>query len=266
MSSLDSSVNPLSVSAEEFARTLHARIAHLDESRRLRALKGVMTFWLQKKGAASNSLAEFDSLLKRSAVGNMQNWQQAREKTQSSLDAAVASSPTVPAVEPNPENSASSYLPSSDVLARLQSINRLCSAPAQDSTDLDELLQNIEQNIQIAYSQLQEATGKRRYQNYSLPQLAAIASQTVTDSEEALNEAARESFDRILSSVNPDSVLATMEKSKVKIGPFQKAAQLDAISEKYSQLNLYHERGRLVRDFKSIYKSFLSKMRKRQDI
>jgi len=46
-------------------------------------------------------------------------------------------------------------------------------------------------------------------------------------------------------------------KKGLKTSTFYKARVYDAICEKFAQLREYHERGRLVRDFRSTYRKCL---------
>ena len=82
------------------------------------------------------------------------------------------------------------------------------------------------------------------------------------DNDEAIKRSAKESFDRLLLSINPQTAKSYVSGASMKIGPFYKSALFDAACEKYEQLLVYHEKGRLVRDFNAMYKSHLKLLAK----
>jgi len=75
--------------------------------------------------------------------------------------------------------------------------------------------------------------------------------------DHALEGAARESFDRLLSALNPENGKKTVERKMWSSEVTYKAALYDAAVEKFTQLEMYHSKGRLVRDYKAAYKKYL---------
>ena len=73
----------------------------------------------------------------------------------------------------------------------------------------------------------------------------------------ALNEAAKEMFDRVLTSLDPAKAESFLDQGIKRKGAEHKAALYDAMCEKYEQLFDYHENGRLVKDFRRLYRGKL---------
>ena len=83
------------------------------------------------------------------------------------------------------------------------------------------------------------------------------AARDLATHDSALEQAARESFDRVLSSLNPDELKKHVAKKALSTDSMYKAALFDAAIEKFKQIELYHEKGRLVRDYKTAYKKYV---------
>jgi len=66
-------------------------------------------------------------------------------------------------------------------------------------------------------------------------------------------------IERIIESLDPESSYKYLDNSVIRVGPLKKAAMFDAIKEKYSQVVAYHEEGKMLRDFKVLYKQELKK-------
>ncbi len=75
--------------------------------------------------------------------------------------------------------------------------------------------------------------------------------------DHALEHAASESFERVLSALNPQMLKKSMPKKTLVTETAYKAALFDAVVEKFSQIEMYHNKGRLVRDYKAAYKKYV---------
>ena len=75
--------------------------------------------------------------------------------------------------------------------------------------------------------------------------------------DHALEHAARESFERVLSALNPQTLKQSIPKKTLSSEATYKAALFDAVVEKFSQIEMYHNKGRLVRDYKAAYKKYV---------
>lgn len=75
--------------------------------------------------------------------------------------------------------------------------------------------------------------------------------------DHALEHAARESFDRVLNALNPETIKKGILKKTLSTETAYKALLFDAVVEKFSQLEMYHNKGRLVRDYKAAYKKYV---------
>lgn len=83
------------------------------------------------------------------------------------------------------------------------------------------------------------------------------AARDLATHDSALEQAARESFDRVLSSLNPDELKKHVAKKALSTDAMYKAALFDAAIEKFKQIEMYHNKGRLVRDYKTAYKKYV---------
>ena len=75
--------------------------------------------------------------------------------------------------------------------------------------------------------------------------------------DHALEHAARESFERVLSALNPETLKKNIPKKKLFTETAYKAALFDAVVEKFNQIEMYHNKGRLVRDYRAAYKKYV---------
>ena len=75
--------------------------------------------------------------------------------------------------------------------------------------------------------------------------------------DHALEHAARESFERVLSALNPKALKKQIPKKTLVTETAYKAALFDAVVEKFNQIEMYHNKGRLVRDYRSAYKKYV---------
>ena len=62
---------------------------------------------------------------------------------------------------------------------------------------------------------------------------------------------------RMLDALDPEKAVRYMDQSIVRQGVEHKAALYDAMCEKFDQLLQYHQTGRMIKDFKHIYRSQL---------
>jgi len=75
--------------------------------------------------------------------------------------------------------------------------------------------------------------------------------------DHALEHAARESFERVLNALSPEILKKSVPKKALSTEATYKAALFDAMVEKFNQLEMYHNKGRLVRDYKAAYKKYV---------
>jgi hypothetical protein len=92
----------------------------------------------------------------------------------------------------------------------------------------------------------------------ALDALLERAARDLTAHDAALEQAARESFDRVLGALSPESLKQHVARKTLSTEAMYKAALFDAAVEKFKQLELYHSKGRLVRDYKTAYKRYIT--------
>ena len=78
--------------------------------------------------------------------------------------------------------------------------------------------------------------------------------------ELAMSDAAKDSFDRLFNAMAPETMQQSVRKSALTSTGQYHAKLWEAHVEKFQQLRLYHDRGRLVKDFRAAYRV----MRKKQ--
>jgi len=72
--------------------------------------------------------------------------------------------------------------------------------------------------------------------------------------DDAMQTAATQSFERLLNALDPIGARKHTERKKWHFTPLYKSELYDSIVEKFKQLKAYHDKGRLVRDFRSLYR------------
>ena len=116
------------------------------------------------------------------------------------------------------------------------SLNSTTVKTANDTASLSELIFQMEQ--------MEKDKSNKRSESYS---------------KLALNEATKEMFDRVLSSLDPVTAERYLDHSIQRQGVERKAALYDAMCEKYEQLISYHENGRLISDYERLYRGKLKR-------
>lgn len=129
-------------------------------------------------------------------------------------------------------------------------------AGSQVKADRASLIAEADGIIDAIASGLRAVAATKGAGEASLKGLIEDIGKATSDNKKAMSEAVKESFDRLLSAVAPESLQAYVE-SKMKLGPFYKASLYDAFYDKYQQLEAYHAKGNLVRDFRAMYKKNL---------
>lgn len=79
---------------------------------------------------------------------------------------------------------------------------------------------------------------------------------------QAINNAFDIMMHRIVESLDPESSHAYLDHSVIKVGPLKKSALFDAAKEKHDQVCAYQREGKLLRDFKILYKQELKNLKK----
>lgn len=74
--------------------------------------------------------------------------------------------------------------------------------------------------------------------------------------DENMRKAANQSFDQLLRAISPEIAMQHKSKKKWQTESSYKAELFDKLREKFEHLQAYHQKGRLVRDFRSLYKMF----------
>lgn len=143
--------------------------------------------------------------------------------------------------------------PTGDVPADLRDLLKMIMGNGGDS-DSPGALRDARTQIQDSIHALRTALRKP---NFSLVELLQRAARDLGAHDTALENAARESFDRLLSALDPAEAMKVVPKKTLSTEATYKAALFDAIKEKHQQLQLYHGKGRLVRDYKSAYKKYV---------
>lgn len=124
---------------------------------------------------------------------------------------------------------------------------------AQDADEL-KLLRVVLQRLASRAQILAETVRKP---GMPLSALLERAARDLQAHDHALEHAARESFERVLSALNPQILKMNIPKKTLTTETAYKAALFDAVVEKFSQIEMYHNKGRLVRDYKAAYKKYV---------
>ncbi len=137
----------------------------------------------------------------------------------------------------------------------IQNLARLVDgATVVPGTDELKLLRAAVQRLTARAQMLGETIGKP---GLPLSALLERAAHDLQGHDRALEHAARESFDRMLSALSPEVLKKNIPKKTFSGETTYKAALFDAAVEKFKQIEMYHNKGRLVRDYKSAYKKYV---------
>ncbi len=142
------------------------------------------------------------------------------------------------------------------VLEKLIGVYYGADAGSHVKADRASLIAEADGIIDAIVSGLRAIAATKSAGEESLQGLIDDIGKATLNNKKAMSEAVKESFDRLLSAIAPESLQAYVE-SKMKLGPFYKASLYDAFHDKYQQLEAYHAKGNLVRDFRAMYKKNL---------
>ena len=137
----------------------------------------------------------------------------------------------------------------------VQELARLVDgATVVQGTDELKLLRTAVQRLTARAQVLAETVHKP---GLPLSALLERAARDLQAHDHALEHAARESFERVLNALNPETLKKNIPKKTLSTDTTYKAALFDAVVEKFNQLEMYHNKGRLVRDYKAAYKKYV---------
>jgi hypothetical protein len=124
------------------------------------------------------------------------------------------------------------------------------AGPEEISTKAEQILDKLENSLKSI---------ARRVTSREMPLLEALhnVENMFEANDQAMEQAAQESFDRLLNALDPDKVQEKVEKKMLSTPTGYKASLYDSLSEKFQQLKIYHDKGRLVRDYRAIFKKYL---------
>ncbi|MBE0617855.1 MAG: hypothetical protein IH608_08020 [Proteobacteria bacterium] len=127
---------------------------------------------------------------------------------------------------------------------------------ARDEQPAAALLSRAEDEIQRVSERLQAA---KPTVTASAPLAERVGEfqERLSGVDRALERTAQEFLDRLLEAFDPEAAKAYVGQKGIKLSSFYKASVYDALCEKFSQLRAYHEKGRLVRDFRATFKKYL---------
>lgn len=153
-------------------------------------------------------------------------------------------------------------IPASDLAPWRDAVQQLArlvdGATVAQGTDELKLLLNAVQRLNARAQVLAETVHKP---GLPLSALLERAARDLQAHDHALEHAARESFERVLNALNPETIKKGIVKKTLSSEAAYKAALFDAVVEKFSQLEMYHTKGRLVRDYKAAYKKYVQEER-----
>jgi hypothetical protein len=163
------------------------------------------------------------------------------------MRAAFAGETVSPAAE-TPAAAASGV--AADALAQLLRLITGADAVGDAGDVVREVTARLQTEMQVLRAVL-------RKPHFSLEELLRRAARDLSAHDGALEHAARESFDRVLGALDPAEIMKSVPKKTLSTDSMYKAALFDAIKEKHEHLQMYHGKGRLVRDYKSAYKKYV---------
>lgn len=150
------------------------------------------------------------------------------------------------------------------LLVRLQNVLTLLGGAIAEGAGLEEAVSELERSAQNVAEQVYAMADKKRFMNMPVSDVLGVIDARVRHADEASKHAVQEAFDRLLKSLDPAAAKDQIGEKGLRIGPFHKAAMYDAVCEKYAQMSEYHEKGRLVRDFRAMYKTQLAELAKNE--
>jgi len=175
-----------------------------------------------------------------------------REAITEQLNIAATEFASAPVVAAGPPVSANELAP---WRAAIQELARLVDgATVAQGTDELKLLVTAVQRLSARAQVLAETVHKP---GLPLSALLERAARDLQAHDHALEHAARESFERVLNALNPETLKKNIPKKTLTTETAYKAALFDAVVEKFNQLEMYHNKGRLVRDYKAAYKKYV---------
>ena len=127
-----------------------------------------------------------------------------------------------------------------------------------DSEKMKSILSAVDDLKSLLTNTLATKKNAKAHDDDALKELIEKVSHLVINTESEMNDSAKEMFDRVLTSLDPAKADNFLDQSISRKGLEKKAALYDAMCEKYEQLFEYHESGRLLKDFRRLYKAKLN--------
>lgn len=155
---------------------------------------------------------------------------------------------------------------SEPLLQRLRAVGVLLGGTVADDDNIDEILSVLERSAHNLVDEVYRVGDNKRFLNVSPEEVLKSVEVRLRHGDDASKLAAQEMFDRLLKSVDPVAAKDYVEEKGLRFGPFHKAALYDAVCEKFAQMSEYHEKGRLVRDFRAMYRSRLAELAKSEGV
>ena len=169
----------------------------------------------------------------------------------------------VPDVSVHPEQPASvTTAVDVQLLERLIVVIDLLGGTPTEGASVEGIVAELERSARSLVDEICRLGDNKRFMNVPVNQVIQSLDVRLRFGDDASRQAAQEMFDRLLKSVDPVAAKEYVEEKGLRFGPFHKAALYDAVCEKYAQMSEYHEKGRLVRDFRAMYRSRLSELAK----
>lgn|GEM_PF-6672758 len=181
------------------------------------------------------------------------------------ISGRAGTSPTGPGTAATATLATGSVLSESQ-LQRLRAVVALLGGTVADDVRVDEILSAVERSAHSLVDEVYRVGDNKRFLNVSPENVLRSVEVRLRHGDDASKLAAQEMFDRLLKSVDPVAAKDYVEEKGLRFGPFHKAALYDAVCEKFAQMSEYHEKGRLVRDFRAMYRSRLAELAKSEDV
>lgn len=165
-----------------------------------------------------------------------------------------------------PASTAAGSVLSEPLLQRLRAVATLLGGTVTEHSTVDEILSAVERSAHGLVDEVYRVGDNKRFLNVSPENVLRSVEVRLRHGDDASKLAAQEMFDRLLKSVDPVAAKDYVEEKGLRFGPFHKAALYDAVCEKFAQMSEYHEKGRLVRDFRAMYRSRLAELAKSEEV
>ena len=145
------------------------------------------------------------------------------------------------------------------VQQKLHILSRILNLTSVGTEDIYQQLDSLVVKAQQIRTQIADVAKLNVTDSYNTD----MAIEKIKDNEEqhlsATHVTAELIANRIIKSLDPSALEKCMDTSMINVGPLKKAAMFDALNEKFTHVKSYQAEGKMLRDFKVLYKQAFKK-------